>query len=214
MEHKKHQGMTLLEITVVLLVLIALAGLTIPYIGGTSRKALCDATDISMANIKRAIMDRYYLDTLGKFPQDLSVLSPNTPPKYNLHYLFSDRNLDGSRIHKPFDPDTATGWRSGGYLQGGITLESNLSGNFSDTSYTDPLKQNHIAAIDGWGRPIVIQEHPSNGFRLVSAGPGSGLGIENADIETTIAGNRSNDDRILYLTAATPAADTNPDCDQ
>ncbi len=66
--------------------------------------------------------------------------------------------------------------------------------------------------MDGWGRPIVIQHSP-NGFRLVSAGPGSGPGIGNADIETTIAGNKAGDDRVLYLNAPTPTSDINTACD-
>jgi len=208
------KGMTLLELSVVLLILIALAGLAIPYIGGTSRNALCDATDITMANVKRAIMDRYYLDTLGKFPQDLDGLTANSPPSYNLHYLFSNSNLAASRTHKLFDPGTATGWRSGGYLQSGFVLESNLSGTFANTIYTDKFLANHIVTLDGWGRPIVLQVSSGVG-RLVSAGVGSGLGLENAAIETAIGSSRlaSSDDRILYLNTATPATDVNTPCD-
>ena len=45
MVYKKQCGVTLLELTVVLLILIALAGLAVPYVGGTAGKALCDADD-------------------------------------------------------------------------------------------------------------------------------------------------------------------------
>ena len=62
---KQQTGVTLLELTVVLLVLVALAGVAIPYLGGTSSTALCNATDVTMQNVKKAIMERYYLDTLG-----------------------------------------------------------------------------------------------------------------------------------------------------
>ena len=232
------KGMTLIELTVVLLVLIALAGLALPYVSGTSRKALCDATDVSMVNIKRVIMDRYYLDTLGKFPQDLAGLSSNSgSEKYNLHFLFSKTSL-GGRVHKSFDPDTATGWRNGGYLQNGFVLENDLTGNFSLAAYTDPLKQNHIVVMDSWGRPIILQvldaancdewDLPTDQgqcARLVSAGSGSGLGISNGDIDTHIIddpltltiteGHRDADadDRILYLNTPTPTQDVNPGCD-
>jgi len=94
------KGMTLIELTVVLLILVALAGLVIPYIGGTSRKALCDATDVSMANIKKVIMGRYYLDTLGAFPKNTKAGTG-----YSLHYLFAkpaDWNV--------FDIDSQVGW--------------------------------------------------------------------------------------------------------
>ncbi|MCK4841144.1 MAG: type II secretion system protein [Methylococcales bacterium] len=226
------KGMTLIELTIVLLILVALAGLAMPYMAGTSSKALCDATDVSMANIKRVIMEGYYLDTLGKFPQDLSGLTVSASPQYNLHFLFSNRSLglDGipnnsdDRVHKLFDPDTATGWRNGGYLQNGFIL----AGNFSDSAYTDPLLQDHIVVMDGWGRPIVIQvvnnstctnqwgltTNENYCARLVSAGSGSGLGLENGDIETKIIDDPSTstgDDRILYLNVPTPQ-NMNPSC--
>jgi len=233
MKGNNQKGVTLLELTVVLLILIALAGLAIPYIGGTSSKVLCDATDVSMANIKKAIMDGYYLDTLGRFPQDLAGLTANATfasRDYNLHYLFSDRNIGGGRIHKSFDPDSATGWRSGGYLQNGVVLANDLGG-FS-------LLAGHIAAMDSWGRPFVIQvvnnancidsgewgitTNEDFCARLVSAGSGSGVGLANGDIDTQILDDsgtatvqeqhRQNDDRILYLNVPTPAADINPSC--
>ena len=198
------KGMTLIEITVVLLVLVALAGLTVPYVSGISRKALCDATDVSMANIKRAIMDRYYLDTLGSFPQDLNGLTVAGTPKYNLHYLFSNTNLGGSRTHKVFDPDTATGWRSSGYLQGGVTLENDLSGTFSNSAYTDPFKQGHIVSLDAWGNPIIFQVPSSGKERLVSAG-------SNKILDTKIINNSSDNDRVLYL-QNTPVGEQNTPC--
>ena len=212
MKQKKQLGMTLLELTVVLLILVALAGLAIPYVSGTNRKALCNATDITMANIKRAIMDGYYLDTLGKFPQDLDGLTVNGTPSYNLHFLFADTNLAVSRTHKAFDPSSAIGWRSGGYLQNGFVLESNLTGTFANSTYTDPFLANHIVVMDGWGRPIALQV-TLGVARLVSAGFGSGVGVGKADFETTISGNRAGDDRVLYLNAPTPSADINLDCE-
>lgn len=232
-------GMTLLELTVVLLILIALAGLTMPYMVGTSSKALCEATDLTMQNIKKAIMNGYYLDTLGKFPQDLDGLKPNSPSHYNLHYLFSKSSLGTTpRVHQSFDIETAIGWRDGGYLEGGLSLDStnpvfkasNLSVNFTDTSKSfvhDALADGHVVILDGWGRPIIMQFDSTNGIaRLVSAGPGKGIGLvdENgaiqADLESPIGnfatGNKpkGSDDRILYLNVPAPASDINPSCSQ
>lgn len=54
-----------------------LAELAIPYMGNTNSKALCDAdaTELSMQNIKKAIMGggsdaAFYLDSLDYFPKD------------------------------------------------------------------------------------------------------------------------------------------------
>ncbi len=136
MKQFKQLGMTLLELTVVLLVLIALAGLTVPYIGGTNRKALCDATDVSMANIKRAIMDRYFLDTLGHFP----VSNGNTD--FSLHYLFASGGWPA------FDPDSQVGWR-GPYLMNGATLESDSALDTNLTSAAGTYV--HRAFVTRWG---------------------------------------------------------------
>lgn len=235
MKPYKQKGLTLLEITVVLLILIALAGLAIPYIGGTSRKALCDSTDITMANVKRAIMDRYYLDTLGQFPKATKAISP-VVADYNLKYLMTKPDWDF------FDPSTQIGWRKGGYLQSSSVLsdKADLLHNKYDLSGTENsfLDSNrvHVALadddsviLDGWGRPIIIQVRDEADCsdwnlptdrgqcaRLVSAGFGSGIGFGNAGIETTIAGHRpanASDDRILYLNTATPVSDINPPCD-
>ena len=231
----KQKGMTLIELTVVLLILVALAGLALPYVSGTSRKALCDATDVSMMNIKQVIMQRYYLDTLGNFPQDLEGLSSNTDSElYNLHFLFSQSSLgvDGiphntdDRGHKVFDPDSAIGWH-GAYLQNGQELKANMTtGNFNNSSYTAPLKKDHSVVIDSWGRPFILQVVTKSNClsnwgitttdahcaRLVSAGPESGLGLENGSIDTAIAGLKSGDDRVLYLNVPTPASDINESC--
>lgn len=225
--------MTLIELTVVLLILIALAGLALPYVSGTSSKALCNATDVSMANIKKAIMDRYYLDTLGKFP------ATKGGSDYSLHYLMTSGGWQN------FDPDSQVGWR-GPYLQGAITLDatdiSNLDSSFKDISAAPNhhVNKDFVASdftvFDGWGRPIILQvtddcddwdvDVPSMSgqqcARLVSAGPFGGLGLGNAGIDTQIIDNaatltveeqhRQNDDRILYLNAPTPAQDINPSC--
>jgi len=229
MRQNKQAGMTLIELTVVLLVLVALAGLAIPYVSGTSRKALCDATDVSMANIKRVIMEGYYLDTLGHYPQDLSVLSANTgSEKYQLHFLFSKTSL-GGRVHKSFDPDSAIGWRTGGYLQDAQVLGADLTtGRYDNATYTEPFLSGHHVVMDAWGRPFVIQvvgeavctdstkwnmdTTETVCARIVSAGAGSGLGEGKAQLDTKITGKPANDDRVLYLNVSTPSADINPSC--
>ena len=67
----------------------------------------------------------YYMDTLGKYPQDLKGLSSNTtnPPEYGLYYLFSSTNLPISptRFHQLYNPNTGVGWR-GPYLTTGVML--------------------------------------------------------------------------------------------
>jgi prepilin-type N-terminal cleavage/methylation domain-containing protein len=230
-DKKFQRGMTLLELSVVLLILIALAGLAVPYVYGTGRTAMCQATDATMQSVKEAIMGGaagvgYYADMLGRYPQDLAGLSPNSPPNYSLHYLFSDKNAAGTRVHQTFNANTGVGWR-GPYLMSGATLSGSTGKNFSHANYTF-LTDGDTVVNDGWGRPLVLQvpnqatcdnltgkTGTENGecARLVSAGPGSGVDMSEGDIDTRInndlstEAHRANDDRILYLRIPTPPND-------
>lgn len=193
------RGFTLIELTVVLLILIALAGLALPYVSGTSQAALCRATDVTMQNVKKVIMERYYLDTLGYFPKD----TKDTTDNHDLKYLFEKPS---DPAWQSFDIDSQTGWR-GPYLQSGVDNQ----------------------VLDGWGRAIDIQVlnnadciDPSKWgittdeafcARMVSAGQGSGLGASDATIDTAADGHLSGDDRVLYLNVPTPTADINSACD-
>jgi len=216
MQKLKQQGMTLIELTVVLLILVALAGLAIPYVGGTNRMALCQATDASMQAVKTAIMggganSGFYMDTLGYYPKDTKDAVAN----YNLRYLYS--NKDGGSVEKwkVYNPKTAVGWR-GPYLMSGFNVPSGLNDSFkTGTVHTDIQNDNGSHPLDAWGRPIIIQVPPtcstSNNItdcaRLVSAGSGSGMGAGEAVINTTIVNETASDrgdDRVLFLKTPDP----------
>jgi len=219
----KQKGMTLIELTVVLLILVALAGLALPYVSGTSRKALCDATDVSMMNIKQVIMQRYYLDTLGNLPKDTKDLTDFAD--YSLDYLFKKPSE-----WSPFDLDSQVGWR-GPYLQGGMLLGatdvSSLHSSFKSTTFVNKVLANgQTVALDSWGRPFVIQvvskANCSSNWgittnelqcaRLVSAGSDSGLGLGEGSIATDITAHKSGGDRVRYINVPTPALDINTPC--
>lgn len=78
------QGVTLLELSVVLLVLVALAGLAAPYVGSIGSTAMCQTTGATMHVVKEAIMGGgagagFYGDMLGRYPSPQS-----TPTNYSL----------------------------------------------------------------------------------------------------------------------------------
>jgi prepilin-type N-terminal cleavage/methylation domain-containing protein len=152
-EKKIQHGMTLLELSVVLLILIALAGLAVPYVGGTGRTAMCQATDATMQTVKEAIMsgaagNGYYADLLGQLPRDRFYATG-----YTLHYLFSrddgldndgDTLLPSSDGINNVDPDdewraynatTGVGWR-GPYLMTGGQLDAATAGGLH-TSFSN-----------------------------------------------------------------------------
>ncbi|WP_027158443.1 type II secretion system protein [Methylobacter luteus] len=235
--HKTLQsGMTLLEITVVLLVLIALAGLVVPYVGGTGGAAMCKATDATLQAVKQAIMGGkagpgYYADTLGTYPK---ASQASTDTAYNLKYLFEKGSWPD------YNPKTGVGWR-GPYLSTGGPVSGTLLHDSFGTVFnpaapaTDAYVHVDITTdtgehiFDGWHRPIVLQipyyddddegpntadYHPENA-RLVSAGPGNGLGSDEAGIDTIIQSpdaSERDDDRVLFLNG--PDLGKNKPCDE
>jgi prepilin-type N-terminal cleavage/methylation domain-containing protein len=221
-KHTTQSGMTLIELTVVLIVLVAMAGVAVPYMTSTSNQALCDATDLSMQNLKKIIMDRYYLDTLGYFPKNTKDMTAN----YNLEYLLV--KPDG---WDAFDPETALGWR-GPYVQNGAILSINPDASFQDANFVhNNISANQSQVLDAWGRPIILQipydTHTSSYqydyARLVSAGPtlskaaiDTKIQYDSSGINTSLrqspdAGDRNND-RVLYLTMPDPSPGGNQSC--
>ncbi|WP_036297354.1 type II secretion system protein [Methylobacter marinus] len=172
--HKTMQsGMTLMEITVVLLILIALAGMVVPYVNITSGSATCQATDATLQAVKQAIMGGkagpgYYADTLGNYPADRGDID------YNLKYLFiaGDKDEDDSIPDWPaYNPKTGIGWH-GPYLStGGLVNEILLHNSFGtvfDSSSPEAIAipaHVHVnittdtgsQVFDAWHRPIVLQ---------------------------------------------------------
>lgn len=207
--------MTLLEITVVLLILIALAGMVAPYVSITSGTAACQATDATLQAVRQAIMGGkagpgYYADTLGYYPK---ASQASTDTAYNLKYLFEQGSWPD------YNPKTSVGWR-GPYLMTGVSLadKTKLASHFNNATYVHALADGDSIVTDGWGRPIILQVPATcqDCARLVSAGPGSGPGLSDADIDTAIEGNEGaevrGDDRVLFLKIADPG--NNKRCDE
>lgn len=183
----RQHGFTLLELTVVLLILLGLAGLAVPYIDNTGSKAMCQTTDATMQSVKEAIMGGaagtgFYTDTLGLLPA-----VERGGNRYSLHFLFSPRDVDATAsAWAAFNPKTAVGWR-GPYLTTGASLDTTTLGALdssfgaefdsgnpatdayvhvdivsydgadADTTATDVEAAKLIHVMDGWHRPIVLQ---------------------------------------------------------
>lgn len=239
----QQRGMTLVELTVVLMILMALAGLAVPYVMGTGSTAMCQTTDATMQTVKEAIMGGpagagFYADTLGNYPK----VTKSATADYDLTYLFSKPSDTSWGGMATFNAKSAVGWH-GPYLQsGGSVIPSGLDGSFTDVFVptTHETGTVHLAinsfsepqVMDAWHRPIILQipyfdadgtgtlhvaqYHPEYA-RLVSAGPGNGLAPGDAEIDTLIsdpnASNR-NDDRVLYLRIPDPLPGGNRPCDQ
>lgn len=173
-------GLTLLELTVVLVIMVALAGVMIPLVGTESARAREDATRSTLTALRAAVI-QYWNDRVLEGSQRL--LRPMDPSpdgravnSPQLHFLmvnpgewdeFDQKYLPTFR----FDSQYRVGWR-GPYMREATGFYSvNVPQGFT-TRYG---RDDDAAFLDAWGRPVVIQ-HPGtiNGVqdvRLVSAGP-------------------------------------------
>ena len=68
---KATRGMTLIELSVVLLILVALAGMTLPYLSGTTSTAVCTTTDTTLAGIRDSILGT---GAIAGFKSDLGMM--------------------------------------------------------------------------------------------------------------------------------------------
>jgi len=181
------RGLTLIELTVVLLIMIALAGTVVPYVGGIGHSAMCQTTDATLQAVKAAIMggsegQGFYGDNLGMLP---AVEKGGN--KFSLHFLFSVRDVDAAAASwLPYNVKTAVGWR-GPYLTTGASLDAatvaaldpsfsavfdsansatdafvyidmrSYDGADADTTPTSAEAAHLIHVLDAWHRPIVLQ---------------------------------------------------------
>ncbi|MGR9114696.1 MAG: hypothetical protein ACU85E_02940 [Gammaproteobacteria bacterium] len=182
---RRQSGVTLLELAIVLLVLVALAGLAIPYFSGTSRYAQCTATEASMVAIRDAIIGSYerpgYLADVGALPGTLGDLLVNP----------------GVAI---FNPETQRGWR-GPYVNSGM----------NDAFRFNPFVL-QIPSVDADGNDCSDMGlvNPNQCARLVALGPNGQLDLVSADANASAR----NDDRVLYLFIPDPNPGLSRPCNE
>lgn len=193
--------MTLVELVVVIVVLVALAGLVVPMTTGVTDQSRIATTRANMALLQDVIMNRYWNDMNGLagldgYPQPIVDLLPPTsrPSTPQLRYLFV--TPDPTQI---YNAATRRGW-NGPYLQHNGSKYV-VNSNFTVTYGLDE----DPTILDGWGNPIIIQR-PTAGAdvitnrrytRLVSAGP-NGV-IDTSPTLILPSQNSCKDDLVLYL---------------
>ena len=82
------RGMTLIELGVVLLILVALAGLALPYVGGIIGNSSCELTEATLQNVRSAIIGSPtspgFVGDMNRMPYNLSeLLSCTSCTQYN-----------------------------------------------------------------------------------------------------------------------------------
>ena len=172
-------GLTLLELTVVLVILIGLAGVLVPLVTSTGDDARKTTTRATLKSLRDAVLTYY---------QDMKGITVGTAGETGIPRTLADLQIQPTGT-PTYNAVTKLGWR-GPYLQqatGRFDLASNdldkNSFNPPDHPYGDPTKvPPDPAFLDGWGSPIVLQ-WPTSGeggstdigdrakyVRLVSAG--------------------------------------------
>ncbi|HYE36081.1 hypothetical protein [Methylocaldum sp.] len=226
MNIRNQRGMTLLELAVVLLVLIGLAGVAMPYLAGKSQAVACQTTDASLAAIRDVIMGSGaapgYLGDVGDLPRH-----PTAPAGsgYSLHYLFADWDISDADCLPPNDPSNANcdryqafkpttrrGWH-GPYLLNGSTLnETTGELGIRDMFLARGAIVLQIPCNNGNSNEICDagEARMADYARLVSSGPDGALDTTEADLN---AANR-NDDRVLFLRRPDPKSDGNQACER
>ena len=184
-------GFTLLELLVVLMILVVVAGIMVALFGTTFRDSQAQGTLATMAQLREAIIGTpeqpgYQGDTAALpatltdlFVQPPPLVSPAQPPPYVGVY----------------DPNTRRGWR-GPYIM-------NSTGNYvvnAARGFTTDYGQNGPTMLDAWGQPIVLQVPVSDPTcaRLVSAGPDGIIQTPLATAMPTKA--QCGDDIVMFLT--------------
>lgn len=178
----KSQGFTLLEVSIVLLILVALAGVVLPYLASTAEESACQATDATLAAVKEAIGGGpsgpgYYSDLQNRLPyyRDASGnadcaddTATGGTPRYHLHFLSAVSTFGSSpkslcpKSLQGFHPSLVLGWR-GPYAKGAAKLPADLDGRFDDLNYvpikhkTDHKEDLYFLDQFRWRAPIVLQ---------------------------------------------------------
>lgn len=174
-------GLTLIELIVVLTILIALAGLAVPLVGGNAERARDTATETTLQRLRDVILNRYLVDVPVRipveYPIDGSTETVIAPP--TIRALFQ-RPPDVA----PYHPTTQLGWNGPYFLETGARFPSDPDA--VARGFTEPLGlPGEPAVLDSWGNPIVIRpewleqpdaDNPANNpvpvlfWKLVSAG--------------------------------------------
>jgi len=124
----RQAGMTLIELTVVLLVLVGLAGLLIPYVSGFIGKTH-DSTGSSNIQAVNNAVQRYAVEHYDNFPNKLDSL------------------IDGSTVYSKMMGELMTGSSFTPYLVP-LTLDANQAKSFTDIGITT-LKQMDATTNNG-----------------------------------------------------------------
>jgi len=155
------KAFTIIELIVVLCVVAALAGLTLPILSGTHCIAAAVTTQSTLREIGHAT-SQYWSDCkLLKLDGTTTIATEAT--RFQIRWLFRNPQTDTS--NNSFDINTTIGW----------------NGPYFMSPTGSPLLFGDVAMIDAWNNAVTIQDpSPSaspRDVRVVSGGPNGTIDI-------------------------------------
>jgi prepilin-type N-terminal cleavage/methylation domain-containing protein len=172
----RRHGLTLMELVVVLVILVALAGILVPLMTGVNSDAQYTTTKSTMAALRNAVM-QYYQDMKGiplnrpipgtAFTSD-STGMPQTLKDLQIQPALTDTSANSIL----FNPVSQRGWRGPYLLQATGTFQPqatapapgvSLDASFYPGGYPPAAgsyfygSPGDVAFLDAWGNPIVLQ---------------------------------------------------------
>lgn len=184
------RGFSLVELVVVLVILVALAGLVIPLIGSQTEDSRNTATNASLTELRNVILGTYRQDMDKRLPRPgyYGVNTKGRTDKPQLRYLFINPGTYTApgtleTTAPTYDPLYKRGWRGPYFMNSTGRYLVDAARNFTK----DYGENDDPAVIDGWGNPIVIVETGTRA-ELRSAGP-DGILQTTDDITLTLWDN-------------------------
>jgi type II secretory pathway pseudopilin PulG len=200
----RRAGLTLVELLVVLVILIAVSGLlvvnfnnpSVKGVGGTNLSANEAVTLATMRELEKTLIgggsdQPSFFQDVGFLPERLASL-----------FIGDTQDADGDPVDDVADNYnvvTKVGWRGPYLLDEGYrygAYNPGVGSNFTEDYAID----SDPVVLDGFGRPIVMQQASTEYARIVSAGKN---GVLETDPESEIDGNRG-DDIVRFLRATDP----------
>lgn len=204
---------TLVELSVVVVLMVVLAGIALSAAGEATTQATQAVTRSSLVTVRDAIVgvggarsSPCFWSDLGRLPRSTATTAGGVV--YGLAELLDGRGLP------PYDPATRRGWRGPYLLAPGARFgEPDLAAGLPPLLWQWPRygHRDDLAVLDGHGRPLLLQVPDPDGdgvvtaederhARLVSAGEDGVIQIPVASWYPSQAS--CGDDMVLYLRVA------------
>ena len=189
-------GVTILELVVVLAILVAIAGMTIPLLSSTLDTTSIQAAQASLGRIRDQVM-RYWNDC-----SHFDAFSLDQRPVYLADLLQAPDFVIADET-KLFNPDTRLGWHGPYLAPTNHVYVTNEARRFLGIYGAE----GDLAVNDPWGNPFVIQDvDPSTppgsprDVRILSAGPDGVIDTDPTTPSSVLVTMDSNDDVYLAVT--------------